>query len=118
MKFFQKRAKSFKFAFQGLFLLLRTQPNAWLHAMASVIVIFLGIYYKISRAEWCWLILTLIFVWMAEAFNSALEFLGDAVTTENHPLIGKAKDLAAGAVLITAIGAVIMGILIFGHYLR
>jgi diacylglycerol kinase (ATP) len=117
MQFFRKRVKSFKYAFQGIIILLRSQPNAWLHAVASVTVIFLGIYFKISHAEWCWLMLTMIFVWMAEAFNSAIEFLADAVTMESHPLIGKAKDLAAGAVLITAIGAVVMGILIFGPYL-
>ncbi len=117
MQFFLTRIKSFKYAFQGIFLLLKSQPNAWFHALASVVVISLGVYLKITRAEWCWLVLTMIFVWMAEAFNSAIEFLSDAITQENHPLIGKAKDLAAGAVLITAIGAVVMGILIFGRYL-
>ncbi|MBN2092091.1 diacylglycerol kinase family protein [candidate division KSB1 bacterium] len=117
MQFIHTRIKSFKYAFQGIFLLLTTQPNAWLHALASIVVILLGFYFKITKAEWSWLVLTMIFVWMAEAFNSAIEFLSDAITKQNHPLIGKAKDLAAGAVLIAAIGAVVMGILIFGPYL-
>lgn len=117
MEFLRTRVKSFKYAFQGIFLLLKSQPNSWFHSLATVIVILLGLYLKITRAEWCLLILTIIFVWMAETFNTAIEFLCDTITCENHPLIEKAKDLAAGAVLITAIGAIVMGGLIFIPYL-
>ena len=71
---------------------------------------------RLSNAEWCWIILAIISVWTAEALNTAFEFLTDVASPEFHPLAGKAKDVAAGAVLITAIGSVLIGLLIFGPY--
>jgi diacylglycerol kinase (ATP) len=69
--------------------------------------------------EWCWMTLAIIGVWLAEALNTAIEFLTDLVSPEFHPLAGKAKDVAAGAVLIAAIGAVVIGMFVFGpHLLR
>lgn len=113
------RLRSFRYAFAGLRTLLRTQHNARVHAAATVLVVAAGLYFRLGLAEWCWLVLAMSMVWMAEAFNTALEFLADAVTQEQNPLIGRAKDVAAAAVLISAVGAAIMGVLVLGpHLLR
>jgi len=95
---------------------MTTQRNAWIHAAATVAVVALGIFAGLSRMEWCVIVLACAGVWCAEALNTAVEFLGDAVTREQHPLIGKAKDAAAGAVLVAAIAAVIAGIFVFGAH--
>lgn len=97
--------------------MIRSQHNAWLHALATAIVIGAGLSLHLSRYEWCWLILAIMAVWSAEALNTAFEFLADAASPTYHPLIGKAKDVAAGAVLIAAIGAACIGLLIFGPHL-
>ena len=97
--------------------MIRSQHNAWLHALATAIVIGMGLTLHLSRFEWCWLILAIIAVWSAEALNTAFEFLADATTPTYHPLIGKAKDVAAGAVLITALGAACIGLLILGPHI-
>ncbi len=109
--------RSFKYAGQGLALLLRSQRNARIHALASIAVIGAGFWVGISRMEWCVVVLAIAAVWTAEGLNTASEFLADAVTKEYQPLIKKAKDAAAGAVLITAIGAAVVGMIIFGPYL-
>lgn len=111
-----ERLRSFKYAFRGIWIMLRSQHNAWIHAAATVLVCFSGFYFQFTKFEWCWIVLAIVAVWTAEAFNTAFEFLADKISTEYHPLIGKAKDVAAGAVLITAIGAAIIGIIIIGPY--
>lgn len=110
------RLKSFAYALRGLSILLTTQPNARIHAAATVAVCAAGFYFGLNVAEWCWIVLAMMAVWSAEAFNTALEFLADAVNPDFHPLVGKAKDVAAGAVLIAAVGAVVIGVLIFGAH--
>jgi diacylglycerol kinase len=110
----RQRLHSFRYACAGLGTLLRTQHNAWLHAAATVLVIALGAYLHLVVADWLWLLLALVLVWMAEAFNTALELLADAVTRDHHPLIGQAKDVAAAAVLIAALGALMIGVLVLG----
>ena len=97
--------------------MLQSQHNAWLHALATGLVICAGAYFQLTRYEWSWLILAIMAVWSAEALNTAFEFLADATIPTYHPLIGKAKDVAAGAVLIAAIGSAIIGALIFGPHL-
>ncbi|MCY3024420.1 MAG: diacylglycerol kinase family protein [Planctomycetota bacterium] len=111
------RIRSFRHAFNGVFVMLKTQHNAWVHLLATIFVCGAGVYFRITRSEWCWLILAIMAVWTAEALNTALEFLADATNPASHPLVGKAKDVAAGAVLISAIGAIVIGILVFGPYL-
>ena len=116
---FTGRIRSFKYAFVGIWTMLKSQQNAWIHAFATVAVVTAGFVFGISTAEWCWLVLAIMTVWMAEALNTAIEFLADVASPEFHPLIKKAKDVAAGAVLISAIGAIIIGIIIIGpHVLR
>jgi diacylglycerol kinase (ATP) len=113
---FTGRIRSFKYAFVGIWTMLKSQQNAWIHAFATVAVVLAGFVLGISPAEWCWLVLAIIAVWMAEALNTAIEFLADVASPEFHPLVKKAKDVAAGAVLISAIGALIIGIIIIGPY--
>ena len=96
--------------------MLNSQQNTWIHACVTIGVVVAGFLFSVSTAEWCWLILAMISVWSAEALNTAFEFLADVASPEFHPLVKQAKDVAAGAVLITAIGAVAIGVLIFGPY--
>lgn len=114
---FTGRVRSFKYAFRGIILTLKSQHNAWIHAVATMVVLIAGLALGITKAEWCIIILTCAAVWTAEALNTALELLADATTREFSPGIGRAKDVAAGAVLITAVASVAVGVLVFGPYL-
>lgn len=113
---FTGRIRSFKFAFVGIWTMLKSQHNAWVHAFATVVVVSAGLLCGVSPSEWCWLVLAIMAVWIAEALNTAFEFLADVVSPEFHPLVKNSKDVAAGAVLISAIGSVIIGLLILGPY--
>lgn len=115
--FIKKRIKSFGYAFQGIGNFIRKEPNAWIHCTAVVVVTSLGIYYGISATEWCIVILCFGLVLMAEAFNTAIERLVDLVSPDFHPLAGTIKDVAAGAVLLGAIAAAIVGCIIFIPYI-
>ena len=85
--------------------------------MLTILVCITGLVLGISRSEWFWIILAIITVWTAEALNTAFEFLADVASPDFHPLVAKAKDVAAGAVLIAAIGSSIIGFLIFLPYI-
>lgn len=97
--------------------MLQSQHNAWLHAAATVTVCVFSIGFQISRIEWCMIILSVMAVWAAEAFNTSLECLTDLISPNHHRLAGKAKDVAAGAVLISALGAAAVGGIVFIPYL-
>ena len=114
---FTGRLRSFRFAFHGIALMLRSQHNAWVHLVATIAVIIAGLVLQLSRGEWCWIVLAIASVWVAESLNTAFEFLCDVASPEFHPVVKQAKDVAAGAVLISAIGSVVIGILIFGNRL-
>lgn len=114
---FSARLCSFRYAFAGVRTLFATQPNFRIHAAVAVVVIAAGALLHVSQADWLWLTAAIIGVVVTEAFNSALEFLADAVSTDHHPLIGKAKDCAAAAVLLATLGAVVIGLLVLGPYL-
>ena len=107
------RLKSFVWALQGMVHLVRTQPNARIHLLAALGVCIAGAVVGLSRTEWLWITLAIVLVWSAEAFNTALEGLADALHPEQHPEIGRAKDVAAAAVLIAAMGAAVIGMLVF-----
>ena len=111
------RVQSFRYAWYGLALMLRSQHNAWLHAFASLCIVGAGLLFGLTDGEWCWIILAIMAVWTAEALNTALEFLADASTPEFHPLVKCAKDVAAGGVLISALGSVVIGLLVLGPHL-
>lgn len=109
----RKRLRSFKFAFRGLSILLLTQPNARIHLVAATVAVSGGFYFRISVTEWMLIFISIGMVLAMEAMNSALESLTDLVSPGHHPLAGRAKDLAAAAVLLTAIAALAVGIQIF-----
>lgn len=110
---------SFGYALQGLACLVRSQPNARVHLLATLLVAAAGLACGLSRAEWLWIGLAVVLVWSAEAFNTALEQLADALHPAPHPGVGRAKDLAAAAVLIAAAGAAGIGLAVFWpHFTR
>lgn len=113
---FTGRIRSFAYALAGIATMLRSQHNAWIHAAATVAVCALGLLLGLSTADWCWIVLAIMSVWTAEALNTAFEFLADAASPEFHPLVKHAKDVAAGAVLIAAIGATVIATLVFWPY--
>jgi diacylglycerol kinase len=106
--------RSFRDAGRGIGDVLRTQPNAWIHAVASLAVCVAGFALDVSRGDWLALALAMTLVWVAESVNTALERLADATSPGPHPLVGRAKDAAAGAVLFAAIGAAVVGLLVLG----
>jgi len=110
------RLRSFVYAGRGVGTMLRSQHNAWIHTVATLVVLGAGLVIGVSALEWCVLILALVAVWTAECLNTALEFLCDVASPDFHPLVEKAKDVAAGAVLICATGAAATGILIFAQH--
>src|SRR5882762_8824577 len=114
---FTGRVRSFRHAVAGILRMIRCQHNAWIHAVATVVVITAAFLLRVSAADWCWIILAISIVWTAEALNTAFEFLADAASPEFHPLVRDAKDVAAGAVLISAVAAAIIGVIIFRPYI-
>jgi diacylglycerol kinase len=113
LDYLQARVRSFGYAFRGVYFLLRDTPHARIHLLATAVVVTLGLSFEVSLVEWALLMLAMGMVWAAEGFNSALETLSDRVSTERHPLAGRAKDLAAGAVLLASVFAAAVGLLIF-----
>lgn len=113
----KKRVRSFRVAFRGIGMMLQSEFNARVHALATIVVVAAGFGFGIDRREWLAVILAITAVWSAEAFNTAIESLGDVVSREQHPGIGRAKDLAAGGVLLAALGAVAIGAIVFGRRL-
>lgn len=111
------RVQSFRFGISGIVSMLKSQHNAWLHATASVTTLLFGTFFHLSPMEWCWLVIAIMSVWTAEALNTALEFLADVASPEFHPLAKKAKDVAAGAVLISATGSVVIALLVLGPHI-
>jgi diacylglycerol kinase len=113
-KFILSRVQAFRYAFAGWRYVLRTQRNAWIHALASFVVIGLGFWLQIDRRDWALILLTIALVWMAEFINTALEAVVDLASPNQHPLARVGKDVGAAAVLITAFTSVIIGLLILG----
>jgi len=112
------RLQSFRHAARGVALMARTQHNARIHLAATLLAVALGWWLRISTADWRWLVLAIALVWAAEAMNTAFEYLCDVVSPEFHSSVEKAKDIGAGAVLICACGAVVLGALTLWPYLR
>ena len=109
----KKRLDSFKFAFAGIRDLFKTEPNAIIHLIAAVLAVSMGLFFSISKTEWCFVIFSIALVFSAEAFNTAIEHLTNLVSPDYHELAGKTKDAAAAAVLLVAVGAAIVGLIIF-----
>ena len=111
------RLKSFGHALSGLGFMLRTQPNAWIHLAATAIVVALGVSLRLTPEDWRWIVLAIALVWVAETVNTAFEHLCNVVQPDFHVSVKAAKDVAAGAVLVSAIAAAIIGFLVFLPYL-
>ena len=109
----KKRAKSFRYAFNGIMFLLKREPNAWIHITITVAVIILGLLINLHSAQWCLISLAAGLVLMAEAMNSAIEKLVDRISPEKNEWAGTIKDLSAAGVLLAAISAAIVGLIIF-----
>ena len=108
------RAKSFHFAFEGWWFVLRTQHNAWIHAVITLTVMGMALWLRLPGRDWAVLILTFMAVWMAEFMNTAIEAVVDMTMPDEHPLAKVAKDVAAAAVLVGALGAILVGLLLLG----
>ena len=115
---FTGRIRSFHYAIAGMIRMVRCQRNAWIHAIATGVVIAAGFFFHLSGSEWCWIVIAVSTVWTAEALNTAFEFLADATSPNFHPVVRDAKDVAAGAVLITAIASSVIGAIIFWPHLK
>jgi diacylglycerol kinase (ATP) len=111
-----RRIRSFRFAIRGICRLVSSQHNAWIHAAATLLVVVAGAVLQVSTNDWCWVIVATTMVWTAEALNTSLEFLADAACPDIHPLVRDAKDVSAGAVLISAMGATMIGTIVFWPY--
>ncbi|MCX5757273.1 MAG: diacylglycerol kinase family protein [Candidatus Hydrogenedentes bacterium] len=109
-----ERFKSFRCALRGVMHVFRTQPNAWIMALATAVVVAAGCFFHVHRIEWALLATAIFLVVVAETMNTAIESLTDLASPERHPLAGQAKDAAAGAVLLTVLFALLTAILVFG----
>ena len=110
---FDGRIRSIKDALAGIELMLRTQHNASVHLVATMVAIITAILLRISAGEWALIIAAMVAVWVAEAMNTAFELLCDVASPQFHPIVKQAKDVSAGAVLISAICAIAIGCSVF-----
>jgi diacylglycerol kinase (ATP) len=113
-EFFASRYHAFGHAFRGLWYVIRTQRNAWIHALATLLVAVLGLWLRLSLHDWALLVLTVATVWTAEFINTALEAVVDLASPQQHPLAKVGKDVGAAAVLIASIAAILVGLLVLG----
>lgn len=110
---FGKLIKSFGYAFSGIYKLFKSEPNVRIHFLATVCALAVGILLRISKSEWCIVLIVIGLVWTAEAFNTVIEKLTDHLFPEYQETARFAKDVAAGAVLVCAITALVCGLIIF-----
>ena len=112
------RIRSFKYAWDGIRYFARTAHNGWIHYIIALLVITLGIYFRLEKLEWLWLIQAIFIVFITEFINSAIEENVNLVTEEHHEKAKRSKDLAAAAVLLSAIYAIIIGLYVFYPHFR
>ena len=105
---------SFKYAIQGILSLFRSERNAKVHLVATIAVIGVGFYLRLDLTEWVLIVFAIGIVLVAEGFNTAIERVTDLLSPEIQPKAGQAKDIAAGAVLLSAICAGVIGLLVLG----
>ena len=108
------RGHSFRHAFHGMSYVLRTQRNAWIHALVSILVFLVALWLQLPLRDWAVLLLTMATVWAAEFINTALEAVVDLASPQQHPLARVGKDVGAAAVLIAAATSIVIGLLILG----
>ncbi len=110
---YKKMINSFKYAIEGFISSFKTERNMKIHIMAMIIVIALGIFFKLNKIEWCIIVIAIVMVISAELFNTAIETVVDMISPQKNPYAKLAKDISAGAVLTLAIGSAIIGAIIF-----
>lgn len=113
LAWFRARLTALQHAIRGIGWLIRAERHARYHLLVTVAVVGAGFLLSISAGEWCAVLLAMGLVWVAEALNTAIERVVDLCSPEQHPLAGQAKDLAAGAVLLAAAAAVVIGLIVF-----
>ncbi len=112
--FLKSRANSFRCAFSGWWYVIRTQRNAWIHALVSALVIAICLWLRLKPHDWALIIIAIAMVWTAEFINTALEAVVDLASPQDHVLARVGKDVGAAAVLIAAASAALIGLLIIG----
>jgi diacylglycerol kinase len=112
--FFLLRLRAFRHAFRGWGYVMRTQHNAWIHAVASTVVVILGLWLHLQPRDWAVVLLAIGMVWASEILNTAIEAVVDMASPLHHPLAKVGKDVGAAAVLIAAAAALLIGLLILG----
>ncbi len=112
--FFISRIHAFGHAFRGWWYVIRTQRNAWIHALVTTLVILLALWLRLPARDWAVLFVTIALVWTSEFLNSALEAVVDLASPQHHPLAKVGKDVGAAAVLIAALTSIFVGLLILG----
>jgi diacylglycerol kinase len=113
-KFFVSRGHSFQHAFHGLWFVIRTQRNAWIHAVVTILVVLLAFWLRLPTIDWAILFMTIALVWTAEFINTALEAVVDLASPQQHPLAKVGKDVGAAAVLVASLAAILVGLLVLG----
>lgn len=112
--FITSRIAAFGHAFRGWGHVLKTQQNAWIHSLIASMVIAMGVWLELSTHDWAIIVLTIAMVFSAEFINTAIEAVVDLASPNRHPLAKVGKDVGAGAVLVAALAAVIVGLLVLG----
>ena len=112
--FFVTRSFAFRYAFSGWWFVIRTQRNAWIHAVATATVLVMSFWLRLSLLEWAVILLAVAMVWLAEFLNTALEAVVDLASPQHHELAKVGKDVGAAAVLITAASSALIGFLVLG----
>lgn len=114
-EFIYSRLKAFRHAFSGWWFVIRTQRNAWIHMLVSIVVILMSIFLQINATSWALILLAIALVWIAEFLNTALEAVVDLASNhQQHNLARVGKDVGAAAVLIAAFISILIGLLILG----
>jgi len=104
---------NFVYAFRGLVFLIKSERNPSIYLVVMSLVAFAAHHYHLDRMEWCLLLFAMVLVWSAEAFNTAVELLADEISEDHRKRLGRAKDVAAGGVLVAAIISAAIGIMVF-----
>lgn len=112
--FFRSRLLAFKYAFHGWWYVIRTQRNAWIHALMTMLVVLMALWLRLPARDWAVLLIAITLVWTAEFINTALEAVVDLASPTRHPLAKVGKDVGAAAVLIAALTSVVIGLLLLG----